>query len=104
MSKKPNNDLLKILLTIGCVFLLVEFIFMDAGLLFLIALGAVGMYFGRRSFKSTTGKTLFWGGAFIVFVAVINTFVIRFFIFAIIIYLILIPTEAKNSLYLTILI
>ncbi|MGN8647967.1 cell wall-active antibiotics response protein LiaF [Gracilibacillus sp. HCP3S3_G5_1] len=88
MLKKANNDLLQIILIIGCVLLLIEFIFMDAGLLFLIALGAVGMYFGRRSFQTTTGKTLFWGGAFIVFIAVINTFIIRFFIFVILFYFI----------------
>ncbi|MDX8045087.1 cell wall-active antibiotics response protein LiaF [Gracilibacillus sp. S3-1-1] len=86
MFKKMNNDLLQIILIIGGILLLLEFIFMDTGLLFLIALGAVLIYFGKRSYQSTTGKTFFWGGAFIVFIAIIDTFVIRFLIFAIVIY------------------
>ncbi|UOQ87149.1 cell wall-active antibiotics response protein LiaF [Gracilibacillus salinarum] len=88
MSKKTGYDLMQLLLIIGAVFLLIELIFIDVGLLFLIAIGAVAIYFGRRSFKSTTGKTIFWGGVFFVIIAILQTFAIRFFIFAIIIYLV----------------
>ncbi|SHM64695.1 cell wall-active antibiotics response protein LiaF [Gracilibacillus kekensis] len=86
MSKKTSSDLLQLLVIIGCALLLIEFIFLDTGLLFLAVLGAFGLYIGKKSFDTTTGKTIFWGGAFFIFLAVINTFVIRFFIFVIIIY------------------
>lgn len=89
MSKKAGYDFWQLLLIIAGVFLLIEFIFLDVGLLFLTALGAFGLYIGKRSYQSTTGKTIFWGGgAFFVFIAIINTFAIRFFIFIIIIYFI----------------
>ncbi|GAB2542619.1 cell wall-active antibiotics response protein LiaF [Gracilibacillus alcaliphilus] len=88
MFKKGNHDLLQLLLIIGAVFLLLEIIFMDPGLLFLIALGAVGIYLGRKSFHTITGKTIFWGGAFFIFIAVLNTFILRIVIGAAVVYLI----------------
>ncbi|WP_130859324.1 cell wall-active antibiotics response protein LiaF [Gracilibacillus phocaeensis] len=86
MSKKNNRDVLQVLIIVGAVFLLFEILFIDPGLLFLIALGAVGIYLGRRSFHTMTGKTIFWGGVVFIFIAALNTYVLRLVIFAVVIY------------------
>lgn len=86
MSKKTETNWLQLLLLIGGIFFAIEFIFIDSGLLFLVAIGAIGLYLGKRSYASTTGKTIFWGGAFFLFIAILSTFSIRFLIVVLIVY------------------
>ena len=86
MSKYTEQELLKIALMIGLVLFVIEFIFIEPGSLFLLALAGAGMYIGSRSFESSTGKVFFWGGVFFLFIAVLNTFAIRFFLVSIAIY------------------
>ncbi|GAA0306560.1 lia operon protein LiaF [Gracilibacillus halotolerans] len=86
MSKYTEQEILKMALMIGLVLFVIEFIFLEPGSLFLLALAGAGMFIGWRSFETSTGKVFFWGGVFFLFIAVINTFAIRFFLVSIAIY------------------
>src|SRR5690625_4531716 len=86
MSKNKDVNWLQLLLLIGCILFAIEFIFIDTGLLFLVAIGAIGLYLGKRSFDTTTGKAIFWGGAFFLFLAILSTYSIRFFIMVLLVY------------------
>ncbi len=88
MFKKNPTDLIQLLLIIAIALFVIEVIFIDTGLLFVLILAIVAIYFGKRSYYKTSGKTFFWGGIVAILLFLLNTFAIRLFIFIVVIYFI----------------
>lgn len=86
MANKSEREILQIIIIIGLVLFVIDFVFLEPGSIFLLALAGVGLFIGWRSFQTSTGKIFFWSGAFFLFIAILNTFAIRFFIVSIAIY------------------
>ncbi|MFC4402790.1 cell wall-active antibiotics response protein LiaF [Gracilibacillus xinjiangensis] len=86
MRKLSTTDLIRLLLIIGCILFVIEFIFIDTGLLFIILLASVAIYFGKHNYHKTSGKTIFFGGLFFLFMIVIDTIAVRFILLAVIVY------------------
>ncbi|WP_163539965.1 cell wall-active antibiotics response protein LiaF [Gracilibacillus sp. YIM 98692] len=86
MLKKSNVDWIQLSIIAVVVVFLIEIIFMDSGLLFLVVLASIALYFGRRSYHKVTGKTIFWGGVFFLFITLIDTFAIRLLLLTVIAY------------------
>ncbi|WP_277678659.1 cell wall-active antibiotics response protein LiaF [Gracilibacillus dipsosauri] len=87
MVNKTRTDWIHILFIIGCVLFAIEFIFINPGHLFTLLLSGFAIYFGKRSYHKMSGKTIFWGGVFFLFITIIDTFAVRFIILAIIFYI-----------------
>lgn len=86
MQKKSEREILEIIIIIGLVLFVIDFIFLEPGSLFLLALAGAGLFIGWRSFQTSTGKIIFWSGVFFLFITVLNTFAVRFFIVSLAIY------------------
>jgi lia operon protein LiaF len=88
LFKKLKSDYLSWIVLIGAFFLLLDVFFFNRGLIFSLIV-AVGMvYLGRKRMSKTTGKILFWAGLFFLFVNVMNMLVIKFFLIALLGFLI----------------
>lgn len=86
MQKKSEREILEIIIIIGLVLFVIDFVFLEPGSLFLLALAGAGLFIGWRSFQTSTGKIIFWSGVFFLFITVLNTFAVRFFIVSLVIY------------------
>ncbi|SER89578.1 lia operon protein LiaF [Gracilibacillus ureilyticus] len=87
MSKFETTDIIRLLLIVGCILFVIEFIFIDTGLLFIVLLALIAIFYGRKNYYKTSGKSIFWGSMFSLFIIVIDTIAVRFLLLAVIIYL-----------------
>ncbi|KAB8125790.1 cell wall-active antibiotics response protein [Gracilibacillus oryzae] len=88
MSNLGKTDLIRLLIISGCILFAIEFFFIDTGLLFIIALTFIGIYFGRRSYHKSGGKAIFWGAVVCLFIVIINTIAVRFIFLVVIGYIV----------------
>ncbi len=87
MKNKSKSEWIHLIVIIGCILFFIEFIFIETGLLFIVITASIAIYYGRKRYYKTTGKVLFWGGAFFLFITILNTFAVRFLLLVIVIYL-----------------
>ncbi|WP_338451186.1 cell wall-active antibiotics response protein LiaF [Niallia oryzisoli] len=88
MLKKLKSDYLSWIVLIGAFFVLLDVFFFNRGLIFslIVAIGMV--YLGRKRMPKKTGKLLFWAGLFLLFVNVISMIAVKFFLMALLCFLI----------------
>ncbi|WP_071396163.1 cell wall-active antibiotics response protein LiaF [Bacillus tuaregi] len=88
MLQKLKSDYLSWIVLIGAFFVLLDVFFFNRGLIFslIVAIGMV--YLGRKRMPRKTGKLLFWAGLFLLFINVINMMAVKFFLLALLCFLI----------------
>ncbi|WP_186575937.1 cell wall-active antibiotics response protein LiaF [Aquibacillus kalidii] len=86
MLNSNKMNIVDILLMATIILFLVEVIFLDTALLFLIALCGAGLFFGKRSYYRPRGKFMFWISIVALFIMLINTIAFRFLIMTAVIY------------------
>lgn len=98
MLQKLKSDYLSWIVLIGAFFVLLDIFFFNRGLIFslIVAIGMV--YLGRKRMPKKTGKLLFWAGLFLLFVNVINMIAVKFFLLALLCFLIFQYANRKQKL------
>ena len=97
MLNKFEKDSFSWLVLIGILVLLVEVTFFNQGLIFSLFVSGAMIYFGRKLYRRTTGKILFWLGAFSLVSSVIGMMTFRLFLLAILIYFIMQFAQSKKK-------
>ena len=97
MLNKMKTDYMGWIFLIGIVLLILEISFKGGGLLFSLAFSIGLIYLGRKFSKRTIGKILFYIGIISLIITVLNMFVFRFFLIAILIYLLLLYYQSKKN-------
>ncbi|MEK4538030.1 cell wall-active antibiotics response protein LiaF [Peribacillus sp. FSL K6-1552] len=97
MLNKMKTDYMGWIFLIGIVLLILEISFKGGGLFFSLAFSIGLIYLGRKFLKRTIGKILFYIGIISLIITVLNMFVFRFFLIAILIYLLLLYYQSKKN-------
>lgn len=97
MLNKFEKDSFSWIVLIGVLLLLVEITFFNQGLIFSLFVSGALIYFGRKLYHRTTGKILFWIGAFSLVSSVIGMMTFRLFLLAILIYFIMQFAQSKKK-------
>jgi len=99
LLKKLKSDYLSWIVLLGAFFVLLDVFFFNRGLIFslIVAIGMV--YLGRKKMPKKTGKFLFWAGLFLLFVNVINMIAVKFFLMALLCFLIYQYANRKKLQY-----
>lgn len=93
---RTKTDHVSWLIIIGIVLLLLEFSFHGADSIILLAIAACAIYLGRKKYRSSIGKLLFWGGIIGFAVTILNTMAFKFLLFAILIYAVIRFAQSKQ--------
>ncbi|MCM3125461.1 MULTISPECIES: cell wall-active antibiotics response protein LiaF [Bacillaceae] len=97
MLNKMKNDYVSWIVITGVILLLLEVSFFNEGLIFsLLASGAM-IYFGRSLMPKKSGKVLFWAGLFFFLSSVFSMMTFRFFLLAVLIYLVYQYIQSKKK-------
>ncbi|KAA9031210.1 cell wall-active antibiotics response protein [Niallia endozanthoxylica] len=98
LLQKLKSDYLSWIVLIGAFFVLLDVFFFNRGLIFslIVAIGMV--YIGRKRTPKKTGTLLFWAGIFLLFVNVINMMAVKFFLLALLCFLIFQYANRKQKL------
>jgi len=94
---KFDKDSFSWIVLIGVLLLLVEITFFNQGLIFSLFVSGAMIYFGRKLYRRTTGKIIFWLGAFSLVSSVIGMITFRLFLLAILIYIIIQFAQSKKK-------
>lgn len=78
-NRIPTPTFNRILL-IGAILLAIQLIFFNGGLIFSLFFIGLIIYVGKKNYKKTFGKILFWLGITLLIIAVLSMVVIRIFI------------------------
>lgn len=97
MLKNWKNDLVSWIVITGLFLLLLEVTFFNKGLIFSLLASAAMVYFGRSLMPKKSGKALFWVGLFFFLSSVFSMFTFRFFLLAVLIYLIYQYIQSKKK-------
>ncbi|RFU62412.1 cell wall-active antibiotics response protein LiaF [Peribacillus glennii] len=97
MFKQLKTDYFSWIVLIGIVLLLLEISFFDGGLLFSLAFTIGLTYFGRKSYSRKRGKIMFWAGLFTTAITVLHMMIFKFFLLAILVYVILTFFQSKKN-------
>ncbi|MFE4142255.1 cell wall-active antibiotics response protein LiaF [Peribacillus sp. YIM B13472] len=97
MLNKMKTDYMGWILLIGVVLIVLEIAFTGGGLLFSLAFSIGCIYLGRKFTKRTIGKILFFIGVISLIINVLNMFVFKFFLMAILIYLLFLYYQSKKN-------
>ncbi|MCK1992066.1 cell wall-active antibiotics response protein [Peribacillus muralis] len=97
MLNKMKTDYMGWIFLIGIVLLFLEISFKGGGLLFALAFSVALIYLGRKYTKRTIGKILFFVGLISLIITVLNMFVFKFFLMAILICLLLLYYQSKKN-------
>ncbi|WP_335872736.1 cell wall-active antibiotics response protein LiaF [Bacillus sp. 2205SS5-2] len=81
---------------VGIILLLLEISFNDGGPFFLLLINIGCIYYGRKNFKSTFGKVLFWFGLISFIITILNTMAFKFWLMAILVYVIVRYAQSKE--------
>lgn len=96
MFNHIKNDYISWIALIGMILLVLEVTFFNEGLIFsLLASGAM-IYFGRSLMPKLKGKVLFWGGLFFFLSSVFSMITFRFFLLAVLIYIVYQYAQSKK--------
>lgn len=97
MLKRIKNDYIGWLVLIGSAVLLLEILFFNKGLIFLLLLSAGMIYIGRKKSRKKKGKVLFWGGIILFLSSLFNMLTFKFLIAAKLIHQIIQFGKSKRS-------
>ncbi|RFU67939.1 cell wall-active antibiotics response protein LiaF [Bacillus sp. V59.32b] len=97
MFKQMKTDYISWILLIGIILLFLEISLFDGGLLFSLALTIGFMYLGRKSYFRKIGKVMFWVGLFGTIITVLNMMIFKFFVVAILLYIVLVFYQSKQN-------
>lgn len=97
MIKQMKTDYISWISLIGIILLFLEITLFDGGLIFSLALTIGFMYFGRKSYSRKLGKILFWIGLFGTIITVLNMMIFKFFIVAILVYIVVVFYQSKQN-------
>ncbi|MFC0272374.1 cell wall-active antibiotics response protein LiaF [Metabacillus herbersteinensis] len=97
MFKKMKADYTSWILLIGILLLLLEISFFNGGLIFSLLLSIGCIYFGRKWMPRLRGKILFWFGWISLLITILNMMTFRYFILAILLYLLLQFFQSKKN-------
>lgn len=97
MFKQLKTDYISWILLVGIILLFLEISFFDGGLLFSLAITIGLTYFGRKSYSRKRGKIMFWFGLFTTTVTILNMMIFKFFLLAILAYVILTFYQSKKN-------
>lgn len=81
---------------IGIILLAIEITLFNKGLIFSVLFSGAFIYFGRKRLNSTIGKLFFGLGFLFLFFAIINMFIFKFLIFAVIAYVLVYFYKSKK--------
>jgi lia operon protein LiaF len=95
--KKMNTDYISRILLIGIILLFLEISFFNGDLLFSLAITIGLTYFGRKKYHRTIGVLMFWVGLIGTIVTVLNMMVFKFFLLAILTYLVISFFQSKKN-------
>lgn len=97
MFKQLKTDYISWILLIGIILLFIEISFFEGGLLFSLAFTIGLTYFGRKLYSRKRGKIMFWIGLFATTVTVLNMMIFKFFLLAILVYVIVSFYHSKKN-------
>lgn len=97
MSYKKLKDYINIAVLLTIIFLFIEVVFFNSGIIFSLLVASGLIYFGRKQMPSLFGKLLFWAGVFFFGISVMNMMTVKFFLLAILIYLLLEYYQKKKA-------
>jgi lia operon protein LiaF len=97
MFNQLKTDYISWMFMIGFVLLFAEIVFFSGGLIYSLALAAGCMYTGRKLRPRKIGKILFWIGLISACMTVLNMMIFKFFLFAILAYLLLVFYQSKQN-------
>lgn len=97
MFKQLKTDYISWILLIGIILLFIEISFFEGGLLFSLAFTIGLTYFGRKLYSRKRGKIMFWIGLFATTVTVLNMMIFKFFLLAILVYVIVSFYQSKKN-------
>ena len=97
MLNKFDKDSFSWIVLIGILMLAIEITFFNQGLIFSLFVSGALIYFGRKLYRRTTGKVLFWIGIFSLVSCVIGMITFRLFLLAILIYAIVQFAQSKKK-------
>ncbi|WP_234396985.1 cell wall-active antibiotics response protein LiaF [Bacillus massiliglaciei] len=91
-----KTDYIGWIFLVGIVLLVLELSFFDGGPLFSLAVSAALIYLGRKFKKRIIGKMMFYIGVFSMIITVLNMYFFKFFLLAILLYLLLSYYQSKK--------
>jgi lia operon protein LiaF len=97
MSNHKKTDYISRLAMIGLVVLFIEVTFFNSGVIFSGFLSGVAIYIGRKKFKGTLGKLVFWLGCISLFFTIANMITVKFLLIGIIVYFVLQYFQSKKN-------
>ncbi|MFY4774014.1 cell wall-active antibiotics response protein LiaF [Metabacillus sp. RGM 3146] len=97
MRRKTNTNVINMLLLVGAILLLFEFLFDNHGRVIFLGITGACIYAGRKKFYSTAGKLLFWFGVFFFAITLLQTFALKFLLFTSIIYFLYRYSKSKKE-------
>jgi lia operon protein LiaF len=92
-----KNDYISWIVLVGALLLLLEVSFFNPGLIFSLFVSGSMVYFGRKLLHRAIGKVLFWAGLFFFITSVIGMLTFRFFMLAVLIYIVIHFAQSKKK-------
>ncbi|MCT8136901.1 cell wall-active antibiotics response protein [Anaerobacillus sp. CMMVII] len=96
MDNHTKTDYISWTILIGLLLLVVEITFFNKGLVFSIIFAGFLLYFGGKRLYSSIGKLIFGLGCLVLFFTATDMIVFKFFIFAVIAYVLIYFYKSKN--------
>ncbi|MBM7587886.1 lia operon protein LiaF [Bacillus pakistanensis] len=97
MLNRLNTDKISWVLIIGLLLLVFEISFFNGEVIFPLLFQIACIYFGRKRMPKTSGKLIFWFGVITLVITIFNTIAFKFFLIAIMIYIIIQFAESKKN-------
>ena len=97
MLKSIKADTINWILLIGGIFVLLEMIFFNEGILFSLLLSIVLIYLGRKRLPRTWGKILLWTGLIVLLFTLLNMDTFKFMLLGILVYLLVQFVQSKQT-------
>ncbi|PLT35959.1 cell wall-active antibiotics response protein LiaF [Bacillus sp. V5-8f] len=97
MFKQLKTDYVSWMVLVGVALLLLEIVFFDGGLLFSLVFTIAIAYYGRKSYARKRGRFMFWAGLFATVITVLNMMIFKFFLLALIVYVIVVFYRSKKN-------
>lgn len=97
MLNKVKSEYISWILLLGIVVIFLEFTFFNRGLIFSLLVSGGMIYVGRKWMPRTIGKLLFWFGIISLIFTIFNMITFKFFLLAILIYIIVQFVQSKRN-------
>ncbi|WNF36749.1 cell wall-active antibiotics response protein LiaF [Bacillaceae bacterium IKA-2] len=96
MDNHNKTDYISWTILMGILLLALEITLFNKGLIFSVLFSGIFIYFGRKRLNSTIGKLFFGLGCLFLFFAIVNMFIFKFLIFAVIAYILMYFYKSKK--------